>query len=66
MPRRNRNPGQAQATHRLDRFEKWAEKILAENGKEMSAVVDTPTPIKSPPQRIINNRKKGDESNAKK
>lgn len=62
MPRRNRNPGQAQATHRLDRFEKWAEKILAENGKEMSAVVDTPTPIKSPPQRILNNRKKGGES----
>lgn len=62
MPRRNRNPGQAQATHRLDRFERWAEKILAENGKEMSAVVDTPTPIKSPPQRILNNRKKGGES----
>ena len=66
MPRRNRNPGQAQATHRLDRFERWAEKILAENGKEMSAVVDTPTPIKSPSQRIINNRKKGDENNAEK
>lgn len=62
MPRRNKNPGQAQATHRLDRFERWAEKILAENGKEMSAVVDTPTPIKSPPQRILNNRKKGGES----
>lgn len=62
MPRRNRNPEQAQATHRLDRFERWAEKILAENGKEMSAVVDTPTPIKSPPQRILNNRKKGGES----
>lgn len=66
MPRRNRNPGQAQATHRLDRFSKWAERIIAENRKELSAVDDTPTPIKSPPQRIINNRKKGDENNAEK
>lgn len=33
MPRRNRNPGQAQATHRLDRFEKWAMKIIQENKK---------------------------------
>lgn len=66
MPRRNRNPGQAQATHRLDRFSKWAERIITENRKELSAVDDIPTPIKSPPQRIINNRKKGDESNAKK
>lgn len=62
MPRRNRNPGQAQATHRLDRFEKWAEKIIEENGRKMSGVGDTPTPIKSPPQRILNNRKKGGES----
>lgn len=32
MPRRNRNPGQA--PHRLDRFSKWAEKIIAENGRK--------------------------------
>lgn len=37
MPRRNRNPGQAQATHRLDRFSKWAEKIIAENGRKPPA-----------------------------
>lgn len=34
MPRRNRNPGPSQPTHRLDRFSKWAEKIIAENGKK--------------------------------
>ena len=62
MPRKNKNPGHAQATHRLDRFSKWAERIIAENRKELSAVDDTPTPIKSPPQRILNNRKKGGES----
>lgn len=66
MPRRNRNPGQAQATHRLDRFEKWAERIIAENGRKMSVVDNTPTPIKSSPQRILNNRKKGGENHAKK
>ena len=55
MPRRNRNPGQAQATHRLDRFERWAERIIAENGRKMSIVGDTPTSMKSPPQRIISN-----------
>ena len=66
MPRRNRNPGQAQATHRLDRFSKWAEKIIAENGRKMSIVGDTPKTMKSLPQSIINNRKKGDENNAKK
>ena len=32
MPRRNRNPGQA--PHRLDRFSKWAEKIIAENERK--------------------------------
>lgn len=57
MPRKNRNPKQ-QATRRLDRFEKWAEEIIAENGRKMSIVGDTPTSMKSPPQRIINNRKK--------
>lgn len=66
MLRKNRNPGQAQPTHRLDRFERWAERIIAENGRKMSIVGDTPTSMKSPPQRIINNRKKGDENNAEK
>lgn len=65
MPRRNRNPKQ-QGTHRLDRFERWAERIIAENGRKMSIVGDTPTSMKSPPQCIINNRKKGDENNAEK
>lgn len=65
MPRRNRNPKQ-QGTHKLDGFERWAEKIIEENRKELSAVDDTPAPTKSPPQRIINNRKKGDENNAEK
>ena len=46
MPRRNRNPGQAQATHRLDRFSKWAEKIIAENERK-------------PLQRTIFDTKKG-------
>lgn len=44
MPRRNRNPGQA--PHRLDRFSKWAEKIIAENGRK-------------PPHRTIFDTKKG-------
>lgn len=44
MPRRNRNPGQA--PHRLDRFSKWAEKIIAENGRK-------------PLQRTIFDTKKG-------
>lgn len=44
MPRRNRNPGQA--PHRLDRFSKWAERIIAENGRK-------------PPQRTIFDTKKG-------
>lgn len=33
MPRRNRRTP-PQATHRLDRFERWAKRILAENGKK--------------------------------
>lgn len=37
MPRKNRNPGQAQPTHRLDRFERWAERIIAENSTEGQA-----------------------------
>lgn len=37
MPRKNRNPGQAQATHRLNRFERWAERIIAENGRKPPA-----------------------------
>lgn len=44
MPRRNRNPGQA--PHRLDRFSKWAEKIIAENERK-------------PLQRTIFDTKKG-------
>jgi hypothetical protein len=36
MPRRNRNPKQ-QATHKLDRFERWAEEIIAENGRKPPA-----------------------------
>lgn len=44
MPRRNRNPGQA--PHRLDRFSKWAEKIIAENERK-------------PLQRTIFDAKKG-------
>lgn len=44
MPRRNRNPGQA--PHRLDRFSKWEEKIIAENERK-------------PLQRTIFDTKKG-------
>ena len=44
MPRRNRKPGQA--PHRLDRFSKWAEKIIAENERK-------------PLQRTIFDTKKG-------
>lgn len=45
MPRKNRNPKQ-QATRRLDRFEKWAEEIIAENERK-------------PPHRTIFDTKKG-------
>lgn len=67
MPRKNNRPHPPeQRTHQLDSFTMWAEKIIAENGRKMSIVGDTPTSMKSPPQRIINNRKKGDENNAEK
>lgn len=63
MPRRNRRyTPPPTSKHALDRWMRFCEEMIVENGKEMSAVVDTPTPIKSPPQRILNNRKKGGKS----
>lgn len=48
MPRRNRRyTPPPTSKHALDRWMRFCEEMIAENGRKMSIVGDTPTSIKS-------------------
>lgn len=42
MPRKNRRTP-PQATHRLDRFDKWAKQVISDSQKKMSVTGDSNT-----------------------